>query len=419
MSRYLSQAVVTVACGFMVLYFAACGPQNDNNTVELAATDSIVAPAIATLYGLPIDSFEIENHRVSRNERLTHVLAKGGLSMQEIFEIDRLAKPTYSFNNMRAGNSYSLFFSNDTLRSLKYFVYEIDKMSYVRCKIESPFAIELIERQITTKEVKAGAAIESSLWNATLEQGLPPMLSVELSDIFAWTVDFFGIEKGDYFKVIYDESYTDTVRLGVDQIKAALFMHRGTPYYAFRYDRDTTHGFYDLEGNSLRKAFLKAPLKYSRVSSRFSNGRMHPVLRIRRPHHGVDYAAPSGTPVLTIGDGKVIAKGWDKKGGGNYVKIRHNSVYTTVYMHLRGFAKGLKVGQSVRQGDLIGYVGSTGMSTGPHLDFRVYMNGKAVDPLKMEAPPATPIDNDQIQSFINLSDSIRPLLDGIEIGNKQ
>lgn len=391
----------------------SCGDKGET-PVEPQQVDTI-AVSQPTMYGLPIDSFTIETYSVGRNERLTNLLGKTDLSVASILALDKKAKPIFSFNSLRAGNTYALFFSPDTVRTLKHFVYEVNPTTYVTCSFADSVTVRLTKREIYTKEVSAGAVITSNLWNATKDNGMPPMLSAELSDIFAWTVDFFGIENGDYFKVIYDERYTDTTFLGVDKIKAALFMHRGTSYYAFRYDKDSTMmGFYDLQGNSLRKAFLKAPLKYSRISSRFSNGRMHPVLRIRRPHHGVDYAAPAGTPVYTIGDGKIIAKGWDGKGGGNYVKVRHNSVYTTVYMHLRGFAKGLNKGQTVRQGDLLGYVGSTGLATGPHLDFRVYMNDRPIDPLNMEVPPAQPIDNDEIQSFINLSDSIRPILDAIK-----
>jgi len=249
------------------------------------------------------------------------------------------------------------------------------------------------------------------LWNATAEQGLNPSIALDLSDIYAWTIDFFGIEKGDKFKVLYTEQFVDTVSIGIGEIKAAFFEHSGHKYYAFKYEQDSTFSYFDLEGNSLRKAFLKAPLKYSRISSRFSNGRYHPVLKIRRPHHGIDYAAPSGTPIMSIGDGKVIAKGWDSKGGGNYIKIRHNSVYTTVYMHMRGFARGITNGSIVRQGDVIGYVGATGLATGPHLDFRVYMNGKPIDPLRMEAPSAEPIDNDSFDEYMQYSDSIRSIID--------
>jgi murein DD-endopeptidase MepM/ murein hydrolase activator NlpD len=181
--------------------------------------------------------------------------------------------------------------------------------------------------------------------------------------------------------------------------------HSGKDFFAIPFEQDSSLSFFDEEGNSLRKTFLKAPLKFSRISSRFSNSRLHPVLKIRRPHHGVDYAAPTGTPVYSVGDGKIIAKAWDKKGGGNYIKIKHNGTYTTGYLHLNGFAKGIKVGDFVKQGDLIGYVGKTGLATGPHLDFRFYRNGKPVDPLKVDAPPVEPISEENKTIF----DSIKTI----------
>jgi murein DD-endopeptidase MepM/ murein hydrolase activator NlpD len=192
--------------------------------------------------------------------------------------------------------------------------------------------------------------------------------------------------------VVLDAQYVDSLFIGYGRIHAAYFRHANHDFYAVPFTQGGVESYYDLEGNSLRKAFLKAPLKFSHISSRFSNSRLHPVLKIRRPHHGIDYAAPSGTPVYAIGDGKIIkASHGYNNGGGNCIRIRHNSIYETAYLHLKGFAKGIREGMYVKQGDLIGYVGTTGLSTGPHLDFRFYKYGQAVDPLKIEAPPVEPV----------------------------
>jgi murein DD-endopeptidase MepM/ murein hydrolase activator NlpD len=236
----------------------------------------------------------------------------------------------------------------------------------------------------------ASATIETSLWDAMLAGGLHPSLVVELSDIFAWSIDFFGLQKGDSFKVIYEEMSIDDKPLGVGKIFGAQFSGSGSTIYAVPFIQDNKESFFDGEGNSLRKAFLKAPLQYSRVSSRFSGSRMHPILRIRRPHYGVDYAAPIGTPVLSIGDGRVTRAGIES-GSGRVVRIVHNSVYSTAYLHLSRFGAGIVPGAYVKQGDIIGYVGSSGLSTGPHLDFRFYKGGSPVDPLKVEAPPVEPV----------------------------
>jgi murein DD-endopeptidase MepM/ murein hydrolase activator NlpD len=216
------------------------------------------------------------------------------------------------------------------------------------------------------------------------------MLALNLSDIFAWTVDFFGLQKGDRFMVVYDEVYIDTTFVEIGRIHAAGFISGKNVSHAFYFVQDSIGSYWDASGNSLKRAFLKAPLKFSRISSHFSYARKHPILRIVRPHTGVDYAAPAGTPVMSIGDGTVIAKGFNG-GGGHTVKIRHNSVYTTAYLHLSKYGEGVNVGSRVSQGQVIGYVGSTGTSTGPHLDFRVWMNGKPINPLTVESPPVEPI----------------------------
>jgi murein DD-endopeptidase MepM/ murein hydrolase activator NlpD len=224
------------------------------------------------------------------------------------------------------------------------------------------------------------------------------MLAVELSEIYQWSIDFFGLQEGDKFKVIYDESFVDSNSVGISRIHAAWFYHAGHAFWAIPFEQDSVMSYFDEEGNSLRKAFLKAPLRFSRISSGFSNSRLHPILKIRRPHHGVDYAAPIGTPVQAVGDGQVIAAAY-QRGGGNYVKLKHNGVYTTAYLHLSKFGKGIKQGAYVKQGDVIGYVGSTGLSTGPHLDFRFYKHGKAVNPLKVEAPPVEPVHEENLLDY--------------------
>jgi murein DD-endopeptidase MepM/ murein hydrolase activator NlpD len=251
------------------------------------------------------------------------------------------------------------------------------------------------------------------------ENGTDPNLANELSEIFAWTVDFFGIQKGDSYKIIYEQLRVDGEVIGIGEVHSAILNHMGQIHYAFLFGIGDQSDYYDENGGSMMRTFLKAPLRFRRISSRFSYSRYHPVLKVRRPHTGVDYAASAGTPVYTVGDGMVIQKGWDSKGGGNFVKIKHNGTYTTVYMHLSGFARGLKTGQYVKQGDLIGYVGSTGLATGPHLDFRFYRNGKPIDPLKVKSPPAEPVDSTYLETFIKVRDIWMDALDTVEIKGKR
>ncbi len=418
MQRIFSRYIQAAATLTIALTVAACSQQT-NNTAETASDNTTATeevPQGEMLYGLPVDSFDIVRETVGRRETLSTILQREGVSLAEVYRIDNGARSVFDFRSLKRNNAYALFFTPDSLHTLKHIFYEIDnRTTYLHCAVGETIETEVCERTVKAVERKSSAEVTSSLWMAVKEQDLSFELSDKLSDIFAWVVDFFAIDQGDYFKVIYDELYSDSTRVGVGQVKAAVFHHKGKDYYAFYFEQDTVSGYFDEKGNSLRKKFLKAPLKYSRISSHFSHGRRHPILRIVRPHHGVDYAAPSGTPVMSIGDGTVIAKGWDKKGGGNYVKVRHNSVYTTVYMHLRGFAKDLKKGSQVKQGEVIGYVGKTGLATGPHLDFRVYKNGQAVNPLHLDAPDDDPVEIDDLTTFNNMSDSLRDIIDEMAI----
>jgi murein DD-endopeptidase MepM/ murein hydrolase activator NlpD len=240
--------------------------------------------------------------------------------------------------------------------------------------------------------------ITSSLWNTMQQSGADPNMAVALANIYQWSIDFYSIQKGDAFKVIYEELSVDGKPISIGEIHSAVFLHNGKEYYAHRFGQGNVTDYFDENGQNLRKEFLKAPLKFSRITSKFSNSRLHPILRIRRPHHGVDYAAPKGTPVHTIGNGTVLKASY-AGGAGRLVSIRHSNGYTTSYMHLAGFGPGIRPGASVGQGQVIGYVGSSGLSTGAHLDFRVYKNNVAMDPLRMESPPALPVSEKYRVSF--------------------
>ena len=382
-----------------ILFLAAC-----NTTPEPAAASSPIEPIepdtivpVTDVYGMPLDLFGVEEGKVRRNQTLSDLLHPFGLSMQEIYHISLLPDSLINERKIKQGNRYLFYSQLDTLSELPLhaktvFVYEKDHLNFVAISIDPDTIWARNGRKpVDTRLQVSTGIIETSLWESMVTADVNPMLAVELSEIFAWTVDFFGIQQGDQFKVIYEESFVDSTSLGIDKILGAWFYHNETDFWAIPFVQDSIRSFFDEEGNSLRKAFLKAPLRFSRISSGFSHSRYHPVLKIRRPHHGVDYAAPTGTPVLTVGDGVITRVGYQKGGGGNYVKIKHNSVYSTTYMHLSGFGKGVRQGVYVKQGDVIGYVGSSGLSTGPHLDFRFYKNGSAVNPLKVEAPPVEPV----------------------------
>ncbi len=355
-------------------------------------------PASEKLYGIPVSSYQIASDRVRRGESLADLLLPFGASMQQIFRISELPDTLIDERKIKPGNSFSVFSTSDTTPA--FFVYEKDPLNYVLVRI----AHDTIWAQNGQKPIEirlqfASGTIESSLWESILNTQTNPMLAIDLSEIFAWSIDFFGLQQGDQFRVIYEESYVDNESIGIHKILGAWIYHNETDFWGIPFEQNGVRSFFDEEGNSLRKAFLKAPLRFSRISSRFSHSRLHPVLKIRRPHHGVDYVAPTGTPVHSVGDGVVTQVGYQKRGGGNYIKIKHNSVYSTTYMHLSRFGKGMKQGIYVKQGDVIGYVGSTGLSTGSHLDFRFFKNGSAVNPLTVEAPPVEPVEDENMESF--------------------
>jgi len=359
------------------------------------------------LFGLPVDSFHLEENYVKSSESLSDILSDRGVSSQVIDRIAHLPSAVFDLRKMKVGNDYAIFYSRDSLRKPLYFVYAENLVNYYQynlnldsCKVIPGKNEVTVERKIST------GSINSSLWNAMKENNLDPMLAIRLSDLFAWTIDFFAIQKGDHFTVLYDQEYVKGEKIGIGKIHAAVFNSSGQDFYAIYFEQVDGQNYFDDQGRSIRKEFLKAPMKLFRISSRFSGARMHPILRIVRPHHGVDYAAPTGTPVYTIGDGVVITRAYQAGGGGNFLKIKHNSVYTTTYMHLSKFAPGIQAGSRVKQGDLIGFVGSTGLASGPHLDFRVFMNGFPTDPLKLKSPPANPVTSENMEKFKSLRDRL-------------
>ena len=394
--------------GLMVL-FNSCGLFQKKEIAEPV----VVIPEPTIKYGLYVDSFYVDESTVGAGQHLSSILSNYGVKLGTIDTIVKNANPVFDVRKIRQGNNYTIFQTPDSMRKTMYFVYENSPILYTVFELFDTLRVYQDEKEVIYRMKTAQGEIQSSLWNAMKASGLDPMLALNLENVYAWTIDFFSLQKGDRFRLIYDEIYVDSTSIGINNIYAAQFDYYGKEILAFRFEKNDSVGYYNEKGENLQKEFLKAPLKFSRISSHFSGGRMHPILRIVRPHHGVDYAAPKGTPVMSIGEGTVISKGW-AGGGGNTVKIRHNSVYTTVYMHLSRYADGVNQGSRVRQGQVIGFVGSTGLSTGPHLDFRVYKGGSAVNPLTIESPPAKPVDEKYMTEYTILKDSLLRNLQKIE-----
>jgi murein DD-endopeptidase MepM/ murein hydrolase activator NlpD len=382
---------------FAVVAIASCTGRKDQKTEEA----EIIPPEPVIMYDMVVDSFNVIQGIVRPNQFLADLLLGYNVEYAAIDKIAREYRSVFDVRRIKAGNPYTLLCLPDSGYTAKYFIYEIDYTQFVVFSLQdSIFArrgVKEVEKRIET----AVGVIESSLWNAMAGNGYDVNLAISLSEIYAWTVDFFGIQKNDRFEIIYEQLYVEDKAVGLGKVLAARFNHYGKDQFAFYFEQDSMGDYFDEKGQSLQRAFLKAPLKFSRISSHFSKSRYHPVLKYHRPHHGVDYAAPSGTPVYAIGQGVVTRKGYQGGGAGNYLYIKHNSVYTTAYLHLKSFAKGISEGTRVTQGQLIGYVGSTGLSTGPHLDFRFFKNGSPVNPLKVESPPAKPVEEKNMTAYMD------------------
>ncbi len=372
-----------------------------NHELSIMSPDSM--PVMAQnepvfIYNIPADSFDMIQGQIRRDSFLSDLLLKNGVSLPEIDRVLNNSKEVFDVRKILPGKNYSILLDRDSIPRAKYMIYEHDPAITYVFSFNDSLNITAFRKEVTTEIKYARGTITTSLWQSIMDGGMPPKLAVELADIFQWTVDFFGLEEGDNFKVVYEEKFIEGKSMDIGKILTAQFTSSGVTYSAIPFLQEGQQSFFDSDGKSLRKAFLKAPLTFNRISSRYTTSRFHPILKIRRPHLGVDYAAPVGTEVHTIGDGKVVSV-TSGGGEGRMVKIKHNSQYSTAYMHLSRFGPGIAPGVMVRQGQVIGYVGSSGLSTGPHLDFRFYMNGSPIDPLRVIAPPSEPIAQSSLEKF--------------------
>ena len=406
----------------MLAGMVACGGGSTDSKSDITNQgDESVVVEPEYLYGIDIAGYNISNDTVRSGETVGGILNRNGISAVLVDRLDKAAVDIFPLRKIRADKPYTTFKRtvSDSLGErevLDYLVYHIDAIEYVTFGFHADsVSVTKGENPMELVRQNRKAVINSSLWGAIMAENMPYALAAEVEDIYQWTVDFFGIQAGDSFSVIYDEKFVNGESVGIGRVWGALFNHNGKQYYAIPYAQEQGKlRYWEYNGESLRKQLLKAPLKYTRISSKFSNARLHPVHKVYRPHHGVDYAAPSGTPVHSVADGTVVFAGWGG-GGGNTLKIKHAGNLQTGYLHLKSFAKGIKVGTKVSQGQLIGYVGSTGTSTGPHLDYRIWKNGTPIDPLKVPQEPAEPISAAHKERFEAVRDRVVAELEGREI----
>ncbi len=329
-------------------------------------------------FGFRLDSFRLEEKKIHNGQTLGDLLKSMDVNYKNVMQVVKNCKGVLNYKSIRAGKPYYIVKGKDPSERDSYLVYQPNPVEYYTISLQDSFKVQKSERPVETRQRAASGEITSSLWNALVDNGISPDVAVELSEIYAWTVNFFALQKGDKFKLVFDEKWVGDERVGMGNIHAALFHHGGKDFHAFPFEQDNDLGFFDANGKSLEADFLKAPVKFSRISSGFSGRRFHPVQKRWKAHLGTDFAAPRGTPIMSTANGTVIAARYNKFNG-NFVKIKHNNSIMTQYLHMSKIAKGIKPGVAVKQGEVIGYIGSTGLATGPHVCYRFWMNGKQVN----------------------------------------
>ncbi|MBT8255792.1 MAG: peptidoglycan DD-metalloendopeptidase family protein [Bacteroidia bacterium] len=404
-----------LACSLLLLSLSACDTSRDDLD-ELDEAIEEVTPVMLKEYGFLLNEFEVIRDTVQPGDTFGAILDAQGVSQAKIFEVASVFKDSFDVRRMVVGKPYVLLNSKDSLQA-QVFIYEKNKVDYAVVDLRDSISVYNKQKPVSFIEKEASGVITSSLSQTMADNNLSPYLTDRLANIYAWTVNFFKLQVGDNFKVVYTEKYiNDTIPAGLDEIKAAYFEHRGKPLYAFNFKPEndstmTVTDFYDENAKNLRRAFLKAPVKFSRISSRYNlNRRIAYYGYKRRPHKGTDFAAPIGTPILATADG-IVTKSERRGGNGNYVKIKHNATYETQYLHMR--KRNARVGDFVRQGEVIGWIGMTGNTGGPHVCYRFWKNGKQVDPFLQDLPASKPLDPSYHEDYFEFIEPLKDQLDCI------
>ncbi|CAM3324824.1 M23 family metallopeptidase [Aequorivita lipolytica] len=384
-----------------ILLTTACEKTKD----DLAEIKEVAEEVIIHQYGYVLNDFIVIRDTIRKGDTFGDILYANGVPQEKIMEVATKFRDSFDVRKIGVGKPYVLLNSKDSLSQTQVFIYETNKIDYAVVDFRDSLSIYNSQKPVRYEEREASGVITSSLSATMEEQNLSPYMTDQLASIYAWTVNFFKLQPGDRFKVVYTEKFIDdTIPGGLKEIKAAYFEHRGKPLYAFKFSSDSlgkVSGYYDELANNLKRAFLKAPVQFSRISSRYNLNRRIKYYGFKlRPHRGTDFAAPLGTPILATADG-VVTKSERRGGNGNYVKIRHNGTYETQYLHMK--ARNVKVGEHVSQGDVIGWIGMTGNTGGPHVCYRFWKNGKEVDPFKEDTPFSQPLPKElHEQYFANL-----------------
>ena len=389
---------------------------NGEISKELNKKEIVVIPKTVQKFGYTLNNYKVVEDTIKKGENFGEILYRNHIEYPEVYNIVEGSKDSFDVRRLRAGKPYTILAKNDSTEKAQVFIYQQSKVEYVVIDFTDSIYAQLHRKEIKTVTKTATGIIKTSLSEAIDDKGLDYAIVNEMSDIYAWAIDFFHLQKNDNFKVIYEEKFIDdSVYVGIGEIKAAYFEHNKTPFYAFNFVTDSTkniYDYYDENAINLRKQFLKAPLNYRRISSRYNLRRYTKYYGRVKPHRGTDFAAAIGTPIVSTANGTVVESRY-KGGNGNYVKVKHNSTYSTQYLHMR--KRAVKVGDYVKQGDVIGYVGMTGSTAGPHVCYRFWKNGAQVDPFKQKLPAAKPIKEELKESYLSFIEPLKEKLDQTSI----
>ena len=393
----------------LLIFLYSCGEKSNETKVE------IIKEKIVKEFGYTLNNYNIKKDTIVSGDSFGLILEKNNLFYPKIFDIVQETKKVFDIRRINIGRPYTILSSKDSLNKPLVFVYQPNPIDYIVVSLGDSIWAEKKQKKVKLVEFEAAGTIKSSLSETMQDLKLSPLLSNELSEIYAWNIDFFRLEKGDNFKILYTSRYIDdSIYIGLNRIHNAYFEHRGKPFYAIEFQTDSIKGMYeyfDEEGKNLRRAFLLSPVQFSRISSRYNLRRKIAYYGKVKPHYGTDFAAPIGTPIRSTAAGRVVKSGYTRANG-NYVLISHNATYSTQYLHMR--KKGLKVGTYVEQGDKIGEIGMTGYTSGPHVCYRFWKNGRQVDPLKQKLPEAKPISDILRKKFLTYMTPIKLKLDSME-----
>lgn len=369
-------------------------------------------------FGFRLNDFKVINDTIKRGENFSEILDRNHIEYPKVLEIVAKIKDTFNVRRMKSGIPYTILAKADSTQQAQVFIYKHSKVRYTVVDFKDSVISAYNGKKPVTKIIKkASGTIITSLSDAIENQGLSSYLTYKMADdIYAWTIDFSRLQKNDKFKLIYEQLYiNDSVPVGIGEVKAAFFEHGGKPFYAFKFLADSIINmpdYFDDKATNLRRQFLKMPVKFSRISSRYNLRRRIAYYGNRvRPHKGTDYAAPVGTPILSTANGRVVESRY-KGGNGNYVKVRHNATYSTQYLHMS--KRAVKVGDVVKQGEVIGYIGMTGNTAGPHVCYRFWKNGRQVDPLKQKLPAAKPMHSKTKPIYFEFIEPIKATIDSIQ-----